>query len=135
MNTVKPMPADVDAKIKKMQPPSGKSIVYVVRPTIIGKPFGGNITANDEFIGITQGGMYVYAILSPGEYKFKVTGHDNDSEIIVKIEADKIYYIHQGVYPGIFKGTTSLKLLNKDEGIKDLQECTLGDKLGKNIVF
>jgi len=133
MNTVKQMPADVDAKVKNMQPPSGKSLVYVVRPTFAGKPFSGDITANDEFVGTTLGGLYVYTILSPGEYKFKVMGHDNDSEIVVNLEADKTYYIYQGVYPGKNRGTTSLILLDKDDGRKELQKCTLGDKLGKNI--
>jgi hypothetical protein len=134
MNTVKQMPADVDAKVKKMQPPSGKSLVYVVRPTFSGKPFSGNISANDVFVGTTQGGFYVYAVLSPGEYKFKVTGHDNDSEIAVHLEADKTYYIYQGVYPGKNRGTTSLMLLDQDDGPKDLQKCVLSNQLGKNIV-
>jgi hypothetical protein len=117
-----------------LQPPPGKSLVYVVRPTFLGKPFGGNITANDEFVGTTQGGMYVYAVLNPGEYKFKVTGHDTDSEIMVKLEAEKTYYIYQSVYPGLFKGATSLKLVNKEEGREALEKCKLGDKLGENIV-
>ena len=133
MNTVKEMPASVDSKVKSMQPPSGKSLVYVVRPTLLGKPFGGNITANDEFVGTTQGTIYVYAVLTPGEYKFKVTGHDNDSEIMVKLEADTTYYIYQSVYPGFLKGLTELKLVNKEEGREALEKCTLGDKLGKNV--
>ena len=133
MNTVKEMPAEVDSKVKSMQPPSGKSLVYVVRPTLLGKPFAGNITANGEFVGTTQGRMYVYAVLTPGEYKFKVTGQDNESEIVVNLEADKIYYVYQSVYPGLFKGTTGLKLVNKEEGREALEKCTLGDKLGKNI--
>ncbi len=33
MNAVNPMPAEVDAKVKNMQAPTGKSLVYVVRPT------------------------------------------------------------------------------------------------------
>lgn len=133
MNTVNKMPVEVDSKVKNMQTPLGKSLVYVVRPTLLGKPFGGNITANDEYVGTTQGGVYIYAILVPGEYKFKVTGHDSDSEIVVNLEADKTYYIYQSVYPGLFKGLTKLELVNKEEGRKALQECTLGDKLGKNI--
>jgi len=133
MNTVKEMPAQVDSKVKSMQPPSGKSLVYVVRPTLLGKPFGGNITANDEFVGTTQGTMYVYSVLIPGEYKFKVTGHDNDSEILVDLKADQTYYIYQSVYPGVLKGFTSLKLVNKEEGREALEKCKLGDKLGKNI--
>jgi hypothetical protein len=133
MNTVKEMPAEVDSKVKKMQPPLGKSLVYVVRPTSLGKPFGGYITANDEYIGTTQGTMYVYAVLTPGEYKFKVTGHDNDSELVVNLEADKTYYIYQSIYPAVWSGATSLKLVDKEKGREALQKCRLGDKLGKNI--
>ena len=133
MNTVRSMPADVDSKVKSMQPPAEKALVYVVRPTLLGKPFGGTITANGEYVGITQGGMYVYAVLAPGEYKVKVTGQDKDSEIAVKLEGGKTYFIKQGVYPGLFKGLTSLTVLDNDAGRKALQECKLGDRLGKNV--
>lgn len=133
MNTVKEMPEEIDSKVKSMQPPSGKSLVYVVRPTLLGKPFGGYITANDEYIGTTQGTIYVYAVMSPGEYKFKVTGHDNDSELVVGLEADKTYYIYQSVYPAVWSGATSLKLVDKEKGREALKKCMLGDKLGKNI--
>jgi hypothetical protein len=133
MHTVNKMPMEVDAKVKKMRPPSEKSLVYIVRPTLVGKPFGGTITANDEYVGTTQGEIYVYAVLAPGEYKFKVTGHDNDSEVVINLEANKIYYIYQSVYPALLKGATSLSLVDSEKGRKALQECTLGDKLGKNI--
>jgi hypothetical protein len=133
MNTVKEMPSEIDVKVKNMQPPPGKSLIYVVRPTFLGKPFGGDITANDEFIGTTQGGIYVYAVLPPGEYKFKVTGHDNDSEIVMLLDGDQTYYLYQSVFPGLLKGTTSMKVVNKEEGREALQKCKLGDRLGKNI--
>jgi hypothetical protein len=133
MNTVNPMPAAVDAKVKNMQAPTGKSLVYVVRPTFLGKPFGTDITANDEYLGTTQGGIYVYAVLAPGDYKFKVTGHDNDPEIMLKLEKDKTYYIYQSVYPGLLKGVGKIEAVSQEEGKKALQECTLGDKLGKNV--
>ena len=133
MNTVNPMPASVDTKVKNMQVPAGKSIVYVVRPTFLGKPFGTDITANDEYFGTTQGGIYVYAILAPGDYKIKVTGHDNDPEIMLKLEANKTYYIYQSVYPGLVKGIGKIEVDSQEEGRKALNECTLGDKFGKNI--
>jgi hypothetical protein len=133
MNNVNPMPAEVDTKVKNMQTPSEKSLVYVMRPTFIGKPFGTDITANDEYVGTTQGGIYVYAVLAPGDYIFKVTGHDNNPEIMLKLEPNKTYYIHQGVYPGLLKGIGKLEIVTQEEGKKSLQECTLGDKLGKNI--
>ncbi|MCX7009058.1 MAG: hypothetical protein NTY53_17720 [Kiritimatiellaeota bacterium] len=133
MNTVKELPKEVDSKAKGLQPPPGKSLVYVVRPTFLGKPFGGTITANNEYVGTTQGGIYVYAVLSPGAYTFKVTGHDNDSEVKVNLESDKTYYIYQSLYPALFKGGTSLKVVSAEEGRKALEKCKLGDRLGNNI--
>jgi hypothetical protein len=127
------MPVEVDSQVKSMQPPADKALVYVVRPTFLGKPFGGNITANDIYVGTTQGGIYVYAILTPGEYKFKVSGHDNSSDITATIEAGKTYFIEENVYPGFIKGIAKLTLLDNDQGRKALQECSLGDKLGENI--
>lgn len=132
MNSVKPMSADIDSKVKNLQPPSDKALVYVVRPTYLGKPFGGEITANGEYVGTTQGGIYVYAVLNPDTYTFEVTGHDNKSQVEVSFEAGKTYYIHQGVYPGIFKGITKLRLVSDEEGKKALDECQIGDKLGEN---
>jgi hypothetical protein len=133
-NKVGKMPADVDSTVKSLQPPAGKSLVYVVRPTLLGKPFGGEITANGEYVGTTQGHIYVYAVLTPGDYKFKVTGHDNESELEVNLEAGKTYFIKESVFPGMFKGFTKLSLLDNDEGRQALQECSLGDKLGANVV-
>ncbi len=135
MNTVKKMPVDVDMRIKNLQPPPGKALVYVVRPGGVGKPFGADITANDTYIGRTQGYMYIYAALPPGEYKFKVTGHDNDVELDLNLEADKTYYLYQGVYPGLMKGVTKLiSYENVDQARKELMTCSLGDKLGEYTV-
>jgi len=58
---------------------------------------------------------------------------ESKKEIMVNLEADKTYYIYQSVYPALFKGGTSLKLVNKEEGREALEKCKLGDKLGKNI--
>ena len=127
------MPPEVDSQVKAMQPPVGKALVYVVRPTSLGKPFNGTITANGTYVGTTRGGMFVYAILPPGECKFKVTGHDNSSSIKTTLEADKTYFIKEEVFPGVIRGFAKLVLLDNDSGRKDLQHCSLGDKLGENI--
>lgn len=125
------MPPEVDSKVKALQPPVGKALIYVVRPTSLGKPFEGTITANDEYIGTTQGTLYVYAVLSPGEYKFKASGQDTESEIEVQLESDKTYYIYQSVYPALFKGAVRLSIVDNEEGRQALGECVLSGKLGK----
>jgi hypothetical protein len=133
MNNVSKMPPDVDAKAKRLTAPEDQALVYVVRPTMLGYPFGGTVTANGEFIGTTQGGIYIYALLPPGDYKFRVTGHDNDTDVAVKLEAGKVYYIYQSLYTGLFKGVTSLKVVSAEEGREALGQCALGDKLGAHV--
>lgn len=134
----KQVPWAVDYKTKNMQPPSGKALVYVLRPYARGVAVAGVIIANEEYIGMTKVDTYVYAILNPGEYKFRVSGFDNDSEIIVNLEADQTYYIYQIVYmnplTALLSGFTRLKLVDKEEGRKLLKRCHLSDKLGENIV-
>ena len=132
-SSVGKMPPEVDSQVKAMQPPAGKALVYVVRPTLLGKPFGGTITANGTYVGTTRGGVFVYALLTPGEYKFKVTGHDNADAMATNLEADKTYFIKEEVFPGFFSGFTKLVLLDNDSGRKALQKCSLGNKLGENI--
>lgn len=130
MNSVSEMPAEMDARVKSLQAPAGKALVYIIRPSILGKPFGSQITANEAFIGTTQGGIYIYSILEPGEYKFKVTGHDKDAEFSAKFEAGQTYYIYQSMYPGMIRGFTSLEVVDAAKGRAALNECKLGDKLG-----
>jgi hypothetical protein len=127
------MPPAVDSQVKAMQPPAGKALVYVVRPTLLGKPFDGTITADGTYVGTTRGKVFVYALLLPGTYKFKVTGHDNSSEIKASLEAGKTYFIKEEVFPGLFRGFAKLALLDDKSGREALQECSLGDKLGENI--
>ena len=127
-------PSDVDARVKNLQPPSGKALVYILRPTWLGKPFAGHITANGQVIGSMEGEMYVYAALDPGQYEFKVTGQDNDSHITVNLEAGKKYYIYQSVYSGVLKGFTSLDLVDDDKGRAALGQCALSNDLGSNVV-
>lgn len=134
MNTVSKMPSDVDARVKNLAPPAGMSLVYVVRPTMLGFPFGGTVTANDELVGVTQGGIFVYAVLPPGDYKFKVTGHDNDGELTAKLDADRTYYVYQSLYTGLFRGITSLELVSTEKGREAISQCSLGNKLGTHVV-
>jgi hypothetical protein len=54
MNNVNPIYFEINTKVKNMQPPSGKSLIYNIRLTFLGKPFGTDITAADTRLELRQ---------------------------------------------------------------------------------
>jgi hypothetical protein len=129
---VKPAGDDLDAKAKALTPAKGKALVYIIRPTMLGKPFAHEVTMDKQKIGSTCGYYYVYTNASPGKRMFTVKG-DNTSELEITAEAGKTYYVEQKVYPMVWKGGVSMSLVDQTEGKKILGQCKLsGDNLAGN---
>lgn len=126
---VNPAADDADAKAKSLAAPKGKALVYIIRPTMLGKPFAHEITMDGKKIGSTCGYYYIYAFASPGKHKFTAKG-DNTGELDLSTDSGKTYYVQQKVYPLVWKGGVSLAVVNEAEGKKFLSECRLsGDTL------
>lgn len=119
-------PADdaADAKAKALTVPKGKALVYIVRPTSIGKPFAHEITLDGKRIGSTCGYYYIYVFVSPGKHKFTASG-DYSGDVELTVEAGKIYFIQQRVQAGVWKGGSALAVVSETEGRKYLSECRL----------
>lgn len=115
---------DADAKAKALSAPKGKALLYIIRPTNIGKPFAHEITLDGKKIGSTCGYYYVYTIVAPGKHKLTATG-DFTGKLEITTESGKIYYIQQKVLPGVWKGGASLSVVSETEGRKILSECKL----------
>ena len=113
-----------DARAKALTAPKGKALVYILRPTNIGKPFAHEITLDGKKIGSTCGYYYVYVFVSPGKHKFTASG-DYSGDVELTVEGGKTYYIQQRVQPGVWKGGSALAVVNETEGKKFLAECKL----------
>jgi hypothetical protein len=113
-----------DLMAKAMEPPDGKALVYIIRPSNLGKPFKFEVNCDGVYIGGTAGMLYIYVIVDPGEHLF-VGISENTSELEISVEAGKIYYIRQRPMIGLFKGTNKLILETDEIGRKMLLECTL----------
>ncbi len=117
-------PDDADAKAKALSPAKGKSLVYFIRDTNIGKPFAHEITMDGKKIGSTCGYYYIYTFASPGKHKIVSKG-DFDGSLELSVESGKTYYVQQKILPGIWEGGTSLELLKDSDGKSRLSQCRL----------
>jgi len=116
----------LDQAAKSFEAFAEEALVYVVRPSSLGTAVEIEVFVNEKFIGSTGGSRYLYTKLEPGRYVFRSEA-ENDSELVIKAEAGKIYYIEQDIGMGFLKARNELVLLNKLEGRAALQECSLSD--------
>lgn len=115
---------ELDQEAKSFKEFPDKALVYIVRPSSLGTSVKMKVYANDKYVGSTGGSRFLYAILDPGKYVFRSEA-ENDSEVIIKAEASKIYYIEQEVNMGLFLARNELVLLDEKEGRIALLDCSL----------
>jgi hypothetical protein len=111
-------------KVKMLQPPSDKALVYFVRPSSIGTAIKFGVSCDGKELGSTKGKRFIYAIVDTGMHTFVCTA-ENKSELILKTEAGKIYFIEQQVKMGIVAARTKLVRLDEVSGRKKLEVCKL----------
>ena len=101
--------------MEKLTPPEGKALVYIVRPSFLGKLIQFKTFCGEELIGYTVGKTYLHTFLDPGTHKI-ITKAENKRELEITVEAGKTYYIKQKVGFGLIKARVKLMLLNENEG-------------------
>jgi hypothetical protein len=106
------------------QPATGKALVYVLRPTMLGNKIQTKLAVDGQWVGVNRGHNYFFLELDPGERYF-CSKAENRSALVVQLEADKTYYLEQKIKMGIMKARNKLVLLGDQEGKKKLGECHL----------
>ena len=112
---------------KSLNPPSGKAIVYIIRPNAMGLIVPFKVFCNDSLIGSTTGNKYLFAILEPGKNHF-LSDAENKSELELQTEPNKIYFLEQKVKMGLISARNQLVRLNEEEGRAGLAKCNLSSK-------
>jgi hypothetical protein len=79
-----------------------KALVYILRPAFVGMAIKMWAFVDDQFIGVTHGKNYTYALVEPGEHVFWSKA-ENVSAFKMNVEAGKTYYLQQKVRPGGFR--------------------------------
>jgi len=129
------MAKDVDMEVKQMQPPPGKGLVYVVRPSVtfgfMRNSISMEVFCDNIHVGTTGGGRYVYCTPDPGPHVF-ITKAENRSELPIVIEEEQIYYLEQEYRMGLFSTRVELLRLSDSKGRKKLMKCSLSSDLGSS---
>lgn len=119
---------------RSITPPNGKSLVYIVRPSIYGFAVGFKVSVNGQYLGDTHGKSYLYCILNPGDQTI-TNSAENNTSVTLRTEPDKTYFLKQKVETGLLTARAELELLNETDGRKALMKCGLSksNTYGNNL--
>jgi hypothetical protein len=109
-------------------PPSGMAGLYIYRRNNL---FGRvdlplKVILDGDFVGNTLQNVYFYRVISPGNHRIDTqTTVGQAAPVIFKAEAGHTYFVKQDpnvTNYGVFGGT-SIKMVDSDEGKKEVLEC------------
>ncbi len=106
------------------QPPPGKAMIYVVRPTMMGNKVQTKLAVDGKWVGINRGNNYFFFELDPGEHHF-CSQAENRSIVTLNVEAGKTYFLQQKVRMGFMKAGNRLATLDEAEGKEALAKTHL----------
>lgn len=116
-----------NTSVKELVVPNDKSVIYVVRPSVIGAIIPFKFYVNDSLIGSTTGNKYLYILTEPGEHIFRSEA-ENKVELKIRVEAGKAYFIEQKPKMGLIMARNQLEQLSEIDGINKLAKCKLSTK-------
>lgn len=103
------------------EPPAGKAMIYVLRPTMMGNKVQTKLAVDGVWKGANRGKNYFFFPLDPGEHHF-CSKAENRSVVTLNVEPGKTYYLQQRIRMGLMKARNSLAVMTDDEGQKKLKD-------------
>jgi len=116
-----------------ISPATNKATLVVYRGTSLGFGISVDNFLDKKFIGQTRGKSFFISTVDPGE-KYLVASAENKATAKIKLEAGKVYYLLQAMYPGFMTARTGLIGSNEIDFKKDFldlkyYECCKKGKL------
>jgi hypothetical protein len=102
--------------------PADKSLVYVLRPTMLGHKIQSKLAIDGQWVGVNRGRNYFYVMLGPGPHYF-CSKAENTSVLALRTEAGKTYFVEQKIRMGFLKARNKLALMTEREGREELEDC------------
>ncbi|MEX2591739.1 MAG: DUF2846 domain-containing protein [Anditalea sp.] len=123
-SSTKVLPANVSNNAKNLNLSKDKAIVYVFRTSALGFAVGLNVDCNNSQLASFYPKKFYVSVLDPGKYVF--TGRaENESDLIVNLEANKKYYIEAIPQMGFGSARIKLKQIDQIDGNSKVQKCKL----------
>jgi hypothetical protein len=118
---------EADAQAKTLSAPTGKALVYIVRPSPFGLAIRFNVLCDGTQIGATGGQRFIYTYQNAGRHEITSKG-ENTAKLEINLSAGEIYYIEQIPQMGLIKARNKLVLLDEASGKDKLGACTLSSE-------
>jgi len=109
---------------KKLKPPTGKSLVYILRSSNKGFAAKLGVEIDGKEIGRNGGKQFVYTFAEPGKHIFLGLG-ENFFELPIILKAGETYYIEQKLKAGLWRPRNKLVRIDNDTGKRRLLKCRL----------
>ncbi|MBF8259866.1 MAG: hypothetical protein HW377_2240 [Actinobacteria bacterium] len=117
-------PKEKDVVSKSFTPTPGKSQIYVYRNESMGGALPMTVAVDDRILGRTAPKTYLWWEGEPGEHT--VASHtENVSELNIKTEPGKLYFIWQEVKMGVWAARSLLQQVDEATGKTAVMECEL----------
>ena len=128
-----PTPEEMQVAVKNFKlpkyPAKGKSMVYVVRPSIIGTAVRFNVFLDDQKdsseMGYNRGGQYIYFNVAPGKHTIQSKA-ENWAECSINPKAGEIIFIQQDPSIGVIMARNSINTIDELTGKYRVKNATLG---------
>lgn len=115
---------DMSENAKNLQPPAGRSLVYVYRTSALGFAVGLNVSLNGKLLASFYPKRFYLCTLDPGKYIFTGNG-ENEDDLILTTEPNKKYYIEAKPRMGFASARIELELHDQIDGNAGVQKCRM----------
>jgi len=117
-------------KAKAFDPPSeGKSGLYIYRSGGPGTILKKDIFVNDRCIGESAPNVFFYQEVSGGEqHKISTESEFSPNDLFVDTVSGENYFIKQYIKMGVFVGGANLKLVDQEQGKRDVSKLMMATK-------
>ncbi|MGJ8619464.1 MAG: DUF2846 domain-containing protein [Methylophilaceae bacterium] len=117
-------------EVKQYNPPAdGKAGLYIYRYGSFGAALKKDVWIDGDCIGETARNVFFYEeVAGDQEHKISTESEFSPNDLLLKAESGKHYFIQQYIKFGAFVGGAGLKLVDEEEGKKQIADLGLATK-------
>ena len=121
---------DKSSKAKEFNLPSeGSAGLYIYRDGGPGTALKKDVFVNGDCVGETAPNVFFYhEVKGGGQHTISTESEFSPNDLLVETESGQNYFIEQYIKIGVFVGGADVKLVDEDEGKKDIEDLDLAIK-------
>ena len=101
-----------------------KALLIVLRP--VGGGFVFSTSINNELLGLTRGGDFLYKEIDPGVIELLTAGGEGSHTLSVDVKAGNVYFIKIRHKAGFIAPKLDMKIMDNEWGWNKIQDLKMG---------